>query len=173
MEELVKILGNGKTLVVKPSLAVEKVIPWEKAVTLLMFRDAYAILNREDRVIRSVSLEIPAPLVIARQNSRYSGARRYRATDPVSKKTIRVRDNYTCQYCGSRGATVDHILPKALGGTSTWGNLCVACRDCNQAKGHKTLTEIGFPKPIIPESLPQFRASKLQEALFRAVEVGH
>lgn len=41
-----------------------------------------------------------------------------------------------CAYCGARtGLTVDHIEPKALGGSKGgWPNRTGACYDCNQAK---------------------------------------
>ena len=48
------------------------------------------------------------------------------------------RDNYTCRYCGASAPdveiTVDHVIPKALGGTDEPSNLCAACRRCNGGK---------------------------------------
>lgn len=48
------------------------------------------------------------------------------------------RDNYACRYCGAAApeATlhVDHVVPEALGGTSTPDNLVAACSDCNHGK---------------------------------------
>ncbi len=52
---------------------------------------------------------------------------------------VLARDGYTCQYCGCRlfrisDQTVDHILPRSLGG-SNWGeNLRAACACCNGLK---------------------------------------
>ncbi len=42
-----------------------------------------------------------------------------------------------CTYCGARSVPlqVEHIQPKANGGTDRIGNLCLACDSCNQAKG--------------------------------------
>lgn len=37
-----------------------------------------------------------------------------------------------------REATVDHIHPKARGGTNRMDNLRVICRDCNERKGCET-----------------------------------
>lgn len=58
-----------------------------------------------------------------------------------SKKGVLRRDNYTCAYCGRSANTVDHVLPRKLGGESTWENSVAACFDCNQKKGHKTLKQ--------------------------------
>jgi 5-methylcytosine-specific restriction endonuclease McrA len=43
-----------------------------------------------------------------------------------------------CHYCryglNLRSATVDHVIPKALGGRNVISNLVLACLPCNQAK---------------------------------------
>jgi 5-methylcytosine-specific restriction endonuclease McrA len=58
-------------------------------------------------------------------------------------KRIRARDDYTCQQCGHHDETsktlhVDHIWPKAAGGSDEDSNLRVLCSKCNQKKGAKT-----------------------------------
>lgn len=48
------------------------------------------------------------------------------------------RDGHTCGYCGAKAPdvklTVDHVLPRALGGTDEPNNLVTACTDCNSGK---------------------------------------
>lgn len=56
------------------------------------------------------------------------------------------RDGFRCCYCGARtadGATleVDHIKPKAAGGTDAPTNLTTSCRDCNSGKAARKLSE--------------------------------
>ena len=45
----------------------------------------------------------------------------------------------TCWYCGRylsfRNATIDHFIPKELGGLDDESNLRLACRTCNETKG--------------------------------------
>lgn len=71
----------------------------------------------------------------------------------------RIRDElaeqvcWKCVYCGcgvyprahrKKGgdlATIDHRLPLSRGGTWDRSNLCIACRDCNGAKGNLTAEE--------------------------------
>lgn len=45
--------------------------------------------------------------------------------------------NYTCVYCGTQEGpfNIDHIHPRAKGGSNRVSNLALACVDCNQAKG--------------------------------------
>jgi 5-methylcytosine-specific restriction endonuclease McrA len=52
-------------------------------------------------------------------------------------------DDHRCAYCRTSQAntgqpmTVDHILPQSQGGTTTFENLCFACRRCNEFKGEQ------------------------------------
>ncbi|MBX7221592.1 MAG: HNH endonuclease [Blastocatellia bacterium] len=53
-----------------------------------------------------------------------------------------------CVYCGQAGVPlqVEHIVPRAQGGTNRVSNLTLACGPCNQAKGNRTAAEFGFPQ---------------------------
>jgi hypothetical protein len=48
------------------------------------------------------------------------------------------RDGHTCRYCGAAvpdvPITVDHVVPRALGGSDDPSNLVAACRECNSGK---------------------------------------
>lgn len=48
------------------------------------------------------------------------------------------RDGHACRYCGQCAPdvklTVDHVVPKALGGKDEPSNLVAACVDCNAGK---------------------------------------
>ncbi len=53
-----------------------------------------------------------------------------------------------CSYCQADNMPlqVEHIVPKARGGTNRVSNLALACRPCNEAKGTKTAAEFGYPE---------------------------
>ncbi|WP_347271652.1 HNH endonuclease [Rhizorhabdus histidinilytica] len=59
------------------------------------------------------------------------------------RKTVFARDDFTCRYCGVRGARMecDHVIPYSAGGQTTLDNLVTACRSCNRSKGAKSLEE--------------------------------
>lgn len=51
------------------------------------------------------------------------------------------RDGWHCHYCKTSltlyTSTLDHVVPKALGGTLNSCNLRLACDHCNKAKADK------------------------------------
>jgi 5-methylcytosine-specific restriction endonuclease McrA len=59
-----------------------------------------------------------------------------------SRLNIFARDKFTCQYCGIRPhrsrLNVDHVVPRSLGGKTTWENVVCSCVDCNRRKGGRT-----------------------------------
>jgi len=61
-------------------------------------------------------------------------------------KVIKIahRDGVGCLYCNSKLIhllTVDHIVPRALGGSDKLNNLSFACRQCNSSKSNMLLTD--------------------------------
>jgi 5-methylcytosine-specific restriction endonuclease McrA len=59
-----------------------------------------------------------------------------------SRINIMTRDRFQCQYCGDRPSrpelNLDHVVPRALGGRTTWENVVTSCVDCNRRKGGRT-----------------------------------
>ena len=48
-----------------------------------------------------------------------------------------------CSYCGGKAEEIDHIIPRAKGGTNSTYNLTPACRSCNEKKSSLSLKEFG------------------------------
>jgi 5-methylcytosine-specific restriction endonuclease McrA len=61
----------------------------------------------------------------------------------LTKREILRRDDYRCQYCGQYTPylTIDHIIPRRLGGLHSWDNLVAACPPCNHRKGGRTVEQ--------------------------------
>lgn len=59
-----------------------------------------------------------------------------------NRRNIYARDCNICQYCGKRypssELSLDHIIPRSMGGRSTWSNIVCACTRCNVKKGGRT-----------------------------------
>jgi len=89
-----------------------------------------------------------------------------------SRTNIYRRDKNTCQFCGHKhraaDLTLDHVIPRAQGGKTTWENIVLACFDCNQKKGEKSLKQAGMrlirqpfrPKPEDVAITPMERLSR-------------
>jgi len=54
----------------------------------------------------------------------------------------------TCAYCGKQDIPlqIEHLTPRARGGSDRVSNLALACEPCNQKKGTQTAAEFGFPQ---------------------------
>ncbi|MGH0036174.1 MAG: HNH endonuclease [Myxococcota bacterium] len=65
-----------------------------------------------------------------------------------SRSNIFSRDRFTCQYCGVRpgraSLNLDHVVPRAQGGRTTWENVVCSCIACNRRKGGRTPEQAGF-----------------------------
>jgi len=71
-----------------------------------------------------------------------------------SRINIFARDGFTCQYCGQRPSrselNLDHVVPRALGGRSTWENVVCSCVECNRRKGGRTPGQAGLRLRRLP-----------------------
>lgn len=68
------------------------------------------------------------------------------------RKTILQRDKHLCQPCLAKGRVtvatqVDHIRPKAKGGTDDEGNLQAICKPCHDEKTARESAEAQGRKP--------------------------
>ncbi|MHC4622632.1 MAG: HNH endonuclease [Planctomycetota bacterium] len=78
-----------------------------------------------------------------------------------NRRNIFARDRNRCQYCGKKYPTselsLDHVVPRSMGGKSMWQNVVCACTSCNVKKGGRTPREARMKlvqKPIKPKHNP-------------------
>lgn len=148
-------MDTDKVLVLNHSFEPLHVCTTRRAIILLYTGKAERIEDSPS-IIHSPSIVFVIPAVI----------RLYRYVKlPVipaiafNKKNILRRDAYTCQYCGRNGGermTIDHVIPRSLGGRTIWENVVSACRACNVKKGNKSLHEVRMSlrrKPAKPASV--------------------
>ena len=119
---------------------------------------AYRDLFTEDYDwVRTVRLQIAVPKII-----RLFGYDRLpRQAVKLNRRNIYARDHSHCQYCGKRFSTqelsLDHIVPRAMGGQSTWENMVCCCVHCNTRKGGRTPVQAHMTlirKPVRPKRNP-------------------
>lgn len=64
--------------------------------------------------------------------------------DKAIRQAVLRRDHHRCVWCGGQeNLAVDHIIPRAKGGTNDPRNLQTLCRSCNSSKGHRLVARIG------------------------------
>jgi 5-methylcytosine-specific restriction endonuclease McrA len=122
-----------------------------RAIGLMMTGKADLVLNGRG-VIKTVSVSFPRPSVIRLERM----IKRPRPRVKLTKREVLRRDDYTCQYCGLHTAhlTIDHIIPRHLGGVHDWGNLVAACPSCNHRKGGRTIEQAQMRLPRMPGEPP-------------------
>lgn len=134
-----------RTLVLNASYEPLQVIDWQRAIYMVHTNKAI-IVSEYDKVIRSPSTEMNLPKVI--RLTKYVKVFDKLNNKQYSKYDVHKRDDYVCQYCEIKckkaNATIDHVIPRALGGKSTWENTVTCCKSCNSSKGSMTLAQSGM-----------------------------
>lgn len=113
-----------------------------RAVALLFSKQATPVCNTSE-VWKSPSSQIIIPKAVLLVGRAEKFMRKEVSFTPEKMKK---RDNYTCQYCGTKGGlmTVDHIIPQSRGGKNTWENCVTSCSTCNHRKANRTPREAGM-----------------------------
>lgn len=153
-------------LVLNANFAPINVCTTRRAVGLILTGRASMVMNGRG-TIKTISLSLEKPSIIRLGRM----IKRPRPRVKLSKREIFRRDSYTCQYCGTRGGnlTLDHVIPRRLGGSHTWNNLVTACAYCNHKKGGRTALQAGMKllkKPLEPSSSATYifgRYTKINE----------
>ena len=114
--------------------------PWQTAVKAV-FLDRVTIVENYEREIHSPTRTMPIPSVIALRQ--YVKPSQHPA---FTRFNLFLRDRFSCQYCGSgKDLTFDHVVPRRLGGRTSWENVATACAPCNLKKGGRTPKQAHMP----------------------------
>jgi 5-methylcytosine-specific restriction endonuclease McrA len=105
---------------------------WQDAVKAI-FSERVNIVAEYDMHVSCPSFKMKLPSVISLKT--YIQPNKYPA---FTRFNVFLRDEFKCQYCGKEGnkdLTFDHVIPRNLGGQTTWQNIVAACSPCNFKKG--------------------------------------
>ena len=90
-----------------------------------------------------------------------------------SRLSVFTRDRYTCQYCGTKPPrsqlNLDHVIPRALGGRTSWENVVCSCLDCNRRKGGRTPSQARLrlrQRPVKPRWTPLLNNNVVSKARY-------
>lgn len=139
----------------------------EKMLRLWQNNKIEVLVEREDRVIRGVSVTIKCPAVV--RLLKFVGFHIKSDVVNYSPQAVYDRDNGICQYfhydrngksfqykCKTDEKTIDHVIPRNMGGKTIFENCVTACWHCNIVlKQGLTPERAGMKlikKPVIPYS---------------------
>jgi len=137
-----------RVLVLNASYQPLNLVNVKRAVVLVLKNKAEIIEDRGE-YLHAERLAMPFPSVIRLV---YYVNAPYR-TASLNRRAVFARDNYTCQYCGGKAESIDHVVPRSRGGAHSWENVVAACRKCNNRKMNRLPAEAGLKlrrKPFAP-----------------------
>lgn len=146
---------NEPVLVLNANFQPINITSTYRAINLMLNEKASLVLNGRG-FIHSVSQTFPLPSVIRLTRM----VKRPYPRVQLTRKEIFHRDNYTCQYCGRKtnSLTIDHVIPRRLGGETDWNNIVTACPRCNHLKGGMTPEQSGMFPIKTPQRPPNTAA---------------
>jgi 5-methylcytosine-specific restriction endonuclease McrA len=119
--------------------------PWQTAIKAF-FLDRINVVESYEREVHSASLTMKIPSVIALKQ--YVRPSEHPA---FTRFNLFLRDRFSCQYCGSpKELTFDHVVPRRLGGKTSWQNVATACAPCNLKKGGRTPKQARMQLAVTP-----------------------
>jgi 5-methylcytosine-specific restriction endonuclease McrA len=116
------------------------VVSGRRALLLVLAAKAVA-LEPGEQVWHSASVAVPVPAVV--RLTRFVKVP-YRATVPLTRRGVFLRDGGRCVYCDAPATSLDHVVPRSRGGAHVWENVVSCCRRCNHIKGDRTVAELGW-----------------------------
>lgn len=144
---------NSRVLLLNASFEPLCFVSLNRAIVLVLKGKAEIVEQAGDMdfrpTVRAEKTVLPFPSVVRLVN--YVRLP-YRANVPLTRRSLLVRDNHTCQYCGNadRNLTLDHVVPRSRGGRTEWTNIVAACGPCNRKKGNKLTNEAH----MVPRTVP-------------------
>lgn len=139
------------TLVLSSAYEPMDRVGWQRAMSLWFTGRVEVVEEYTDRICRTPSTEFPVPAVVRFLNA----LRRRHKSVRFNRDNVFIRDRGLCQYCGlpvkQGDSTYDHVIPRAQGGKTTWKNVVIACRACNQRKKDRTPEQAGMVLLSVPK----------------------
>lgn len=159
---------SRKALLLDSSYQVLSFIP-ERKLFKLLIKEKIEIISSWPIPINWISGKINQPAIVRLKNH----VKKNYFNSNFSRKALVKRDKNTCQFCGKKltasQITIDHVLPRAQGGITSFVNCVVACHICNNKKADKTPEQANMKllrKPTHPSFSAQYYVSDPQEYWF-------
>jgi 5-methylcytosine-specific restriction endonuclease McrA len=114
-----------------------------RRAVVLVLKEKAELIEHGNWQLHSVTATMDRPVVIRLVS--YVRIPRDTHRRKITRRAVFARDDWTCQYCGSRSnLTVDHVVPRSKGGPSSWENIVASCAPCNRRKGSSSPRQVGM-----------------------------
>ena len=112
---------------------------WQDAVKAV-FLERVNVVDDYAQTVRAANFEMLLPSVVALKD--FVPQNRSPA---FTRFNLFLRDGFECMYCSdSDDLTFDHLVPRRLGGKTSWTNIVAACSKCNLRKGGRLAKDAGM-----------------------------
>lgn len=151
-----------RAIVLNADMSILGTTPYKRAIRLIVKGKAEAVVDSEIDIHPSMKVPLVIRLIKAIRNL-------WRKSIPWSKTNVHIRDGYTCQYCGAKvaknKATIDHVIPKDLGGKNGWENTVCSCFSCNNKKENRTPSQAEMSLKRLPytPTIMEFLLRKIKQ----------
>jgi len=141
-------------------------VPVKRVLKWLCKNKVDVILQDEENCTRSANVTIRNPIIVKLLD--FVGYKIKKKRFQYKDQHVYDRDRNVCQYwhynekgkkykhqCNFEDRTIDHVIPKAQGGLTTFENCVCCCETHNYEKKNRTPKEAGLKlirKPYVPES---------------------
>jgi len=143
--------GSGTIVLLNASMEpLATNLTLQRAARLLVKGKAVVHEAAEGRFLR----DWPWPKVLVLVNYVKVAYDKLYGPQAYSRRAVLQRDNHRCAYCGQRGDTIDHVIPKSQGGATSFKNCVAACTSCNGRKRNRRPDEAGMrllTSPYVPK----------------------
>lgn len=128
---------SKKTLLLNASYEVLSFIP-EKKVFKFLVKDKVEVVSTWEESFVWGAAKMKHPSILRLKNH----VRRNYFNANFTRKALIKRDRATCQYCAKKliasQITIDHVIPRAQGGGTSFFNCVISCQACNSKKADRT-----------------------------------
>lgn len=171
---------SDRTLLLTREFAPNRILPWDRAITMLFQGKVEVVEEYQDAVVGTIPadqvrdfkavarayghrfsagedivLRVPSVLRLLR------GLAHSKRGVKFSRLNVFTRDGFKCAYCGSvkqmGDLNYDHVVPRHQGGKTVWENIVSSCYPCNLKKRNRTPEQAGMAllrHPHKPRTLP-------------------
>ena len=166
---------NSNALVLNCAGSPIDIATWEESITEYLKGNAIILAEYDDLFIhtginKSTGIQgcFRVPSVIQKHKAPVEKKQLVKLL-PLTPENLLKRDKFKCCYCHTKltisTVTCEHVYPESLGGLTDWANCRACCSACNNKKGNKLLSELGWK--LDPVEIPVIQGDVTKSIVYK------